>query len=89
MFGLSMVLCFAGCFVGVLLLLMANSETPLPEWLFPVRGRWLRYLLAGSGVLLALPLLLSLALVFSPLLLIWGVTELVARWNTPREKLKS
>jgi hypothetical protein len=41
---------------GMLLLvgavvLVCWSDIPLPEWMFPVRGRWLRYLLLGLAAL--------------------------------------
>ena len=31
----------------------AGPRLPVPNWIFPVRGRWLRYLLAALGPLLA------------------------------------
>lgn len=73
-----------GGFVGPLLLILANSDRPLPEWCFPVRGRWLRYLLGGFGVLLGLPFLLPLALILSPLFAIWGIAELAERHGKRR-----
>jgi hypothetical protein len=36
--------------VGLTALALAGLRVPLPEWLFPVRGRWLRALLATLAV---------------------------------------
>ena len=37
--------------VGSIALLLSWRRLPLPEWLFPMRGRWLRRLLAGTGLI--------------------------------------
>ncbi|MCC2668949.1 MAG: hypothetical protein K0Q72_1420 [Armatimonadetes bacterium] len=42
-------------FVGLLVLVLSFQSSGLPAWLFPVRGRWLAYLLRGLGLFLMLP----------------------------------
>jgi hypothetical protein len=37
--------------VGSIALLLSWRRIPLPEWLFPMRGRWLRRLLAGAALI--------------------------------------
>jgi hypothetical protein len=50
-----LLLCYANVMLGILLLAPVAAEARLPDWLFPVRGKWLRYLLTGAGILLLLP----------------------------------
>lgn len=73
------ILLLVSIYVGAISLTLALSDGPLPEWLFPVRGRWLRYFLGGIGLLLALPILLPVALTFSPLWVVIGLCDLASR----------
>jgi hypothetical protein len=47
-------------FVGAALLVLSFYSRTVPGWLFPVRGRWLAYLLRGVGAVLLLPWLSQL-----------------------------
>lgn len=74
--------CAAFCFS------VSRGTIRLPEWLFPVRGRWLRCLFAGAGVVLlvisaplwaciVVPLMAALLVALIPFALITGGMELV------------
>ncbi len=56
------VLFFGGALLLAAVLLALLVEAPLPEWVFPVRGRWLKYLLFGAAcvALVALACLLPI-----------------------------
>jgi hypothetical protein len=70
----SLTLAFFATTVTSVMLFQCGDDVCIPQWLFPVRGRWLEYLLAAAMALAVLALMLfSGPAALAVTLALWGL----------------